>query len=104
MRAGPLYQNRARLEEKNKNLILSIQDYASGIPKKVQEKLFKEMITTKGKNGTGLGLSIVKNILGLHNYNYGIHSIKGKGTTFYFEIPKRKEQKNFTITSHNLHN
>ena len=38
--------------------------------------------------GTGLGLSIVKNILILHNYNYGVISKKGKGTTFYFDIKK----------------
>ena len=41
---------------KDNNLVFSIQDYGSGMPKKVQDKLFKEMITTKGKNGTGLGL------------------------------------------------
>ena len=35
--------------------------------------------------GTGLGLSIVKNILLLHNYNYGVTSSKGEGTVFYFD-------------------
>ena len=38
--------------------------------------------------GTGLGLSIVKSILENHNFNYGVISSKGKGTTFYFEIIK----------------
>ena len=38
--------------------------------------------------GTGLGLSIVKNILLLHNYNYGVTSSKGEGTVFYFDIKK----------------
>ena len=37
-------------------IIITIQDYGPGIPKAVKEKLFSEMITTKGKNGTGLGL------------------------------------------------
>ena len=36
-------------------IIITIQDYGPGIPKAVKEKLFSEMITTKGKNGTGLG-------------------------------------------------
>ena len=42
--------------------------------------------------GTGLGLSIVKNILELHKYNFGVLSEKNKGTTFYFEITKEKEE------------
>ena len=44
------------LEKQNNNLIISVKDYGSGLPEKVKNKLFKEMITTKGKNGTGLGL------------------------------------------------
>lgn len=38
------------------NLIISIKDYGPGISEIAQAKLFKEMITTKGKNGTGLGM------------------------------------------------
>ena len=41
--------------------------------------------------GTGLGLNIVKNILEEHHFPYGVKSKIGKGTTFYFEIPKEKE-------------
>ena len=36
--------------------------------------------------GTGLGLSIVKNILKLHNLQFGVASEVGKGTCFWFEI------------------
>lgn len=49
---------------------------------KVEKQYKRKMI------GTGLGLSIVKNILELHNFKYGVHSKKGIGTTFYFEIKK----------------
>ena len=35
---------------------------------------------------TGLGLSIVKQILELHNYEYGAKSVLKKGSTFYFKI------------------
>lgn len=41
---------------KNDSILISVKDYGSGIPKNIQEKLFKEMITTKGKEGTGLGV------------------------------------------------
>ena len=35
---------------------------------------------------TGLGLSIVKEILELHDYEYGVKSVLKKGSTFYFKI------------------
>ncbi len=38
------------------NIIISIEDYGCGMTNEVKDKLFKEMITTKGKNGTGLGM------------------------------------------------
>ena len=44
------------VDEKDNNIIISIVDYGSGIPKEVQDKLFTQMITTKGQKGTGLGL------------------------------------------------
>ena len=43
--------------------------------------------------GTGLGLSIVKNILLLHDFNYGVDTKKGKGTKFYFDVKKQKNKK-----------
>ncbi len=44
------------VEEKDNSLVISIRDYGCGMSEEIQDKLFKEMITTKGKNGTGLGL------------------------------------------------
>ncbi len=38
------------------NIVISVQDYGCGMTNEVKDKLFKEMITTKGKNGTGLGM------------------------------------------------
>ena len=42
------------LKQDNNNLVISVKDYASGMSKEIQDKLFSEMITTKGKKGTGL--------------------------------------------------
>ena len=72
----------------NKNLVISVKDYGKGIPKEVQEKLFKEMITTKGKNGTGLGLFMsYSNIRAHFNGNIKFESEVGKGTTFSVILP-----------------
>ena len=48
-----------RIYKDRNNIIFKIQDFAGGLPDKVQEKLFKEMVTTKGKNGTGLRIIYV---------------------------------------------
>lgn len=76
------------IEQKNKNIVFSIKDYASGLPDAVKEKLFKEMITTKGKNGTGLGLFMSYSTIRAHfNGNITYESETGKGTTFHIIIP-----------------
>ncbi len=44
------------VDKKGNNIVISVQDYGCGMTDEVKDKLFKEMITTKGKNGTGLGM------------------------------------------------
>lgn len=76
------------LETKDNNVLIHVKDYASGMPKKVQEKLFKEMITTKGKNGTGLGLYMSYSTIKAHfNGDITFESELGKGTTFTIILP-----------------
>ena len=78
--------------EKDGNIVISVKDYGCGIPQKVQDKLFKSMITTKGHNGTGLGLFMsYSNIKGHFNGDLSFKSKVGKGTTFYITIPKVSE-------------
>ena len=43
-------------EIKNNDILIKVKDYGPGIPENIKDKLFKEMITTKGKEGTGLGI------------------------------------------------
>ncbi len=78
----------------NNRLLISIQDFGSGISKEIQKKLFKEMITTKGKNGTGLGLFMsYSNIKAHYNGNMYFETELGKGTTFYIELPIENKNK-----------
>lgn len=76
------------VEQKDNNIVFSIKDYGPGLPEKVKEKLFKEMITTKGKNGTGLGLYMSYSTIRAHfNGNITFESEKGKGCTFNIILP-----------------
>ena len=80
------------IEERGKYTI-EIKDTGKGIKKEeiaiIWDKYYKnEKNHKRNIVGTGIGLSIVKNILEAHNFEYGVNSIKNKGTTFYFKIKK----------------
>ena len=76
--------------ENKKNIYIEVIDFAGGISEEVKNKLFREMVTTKGKNGTGLGLFIsytsIKNGFG---GDLCFTTKEGVGTTFRISIPKR---------------
>ena len=70
---------------------IEVTDTGEGIPKDkvnyVWDRYYKVDKTHKrAVAGTGLGLSIVKNILILHDAKYGVDSIVGKGSTFWFAL------------------
>ena len=70
------------------NVEFIIRDYGKGIPQNVANRLFKEMITTKGKKGTGLGLYMsYSTIRGRFGGNITFKSKEGCGTTFFISIP-----------------
>ena len=82
-----------KIVEDDKDYTIMIIDSGKGIDKKEIDHIFDRYYRSKKNHkryvyGTGLGLSIVKNILLLHNYEYGVTSKKNKGTTFYFKIKK----------------
>ena len=70
------------------NLVFKIKDYARGIPKAVADRLFREMVTTKGKDGTGLGLYMSHSMIrGAFGGNMTFTTEEGVGTTFILTIP-----------------
>jgi signal transduction histidine kinase len=71
-----------------------VKDTGSGIAKEEQpyiwERYYKAQKSQFHKRtavGTGIGLSIVKSVMELHGYSYGVNSVLGKGSTFWFEFP-----------------
>ncbi|MBN2851496.1 MAG: hypothetical protein JXQ23_02030 [Clostridia bacterium] len=76
-------------------LLFKIVDYGSGMDEKIKSRLFKEMVTTKGKDGTGLGMYMAySTIRGHFNGDVSFTSEPGKGTAFQIRIPSYKEIKN----------
>jgi PAS domain S-box-containing protein len=74
--------------KKKGNILVSIADTGTGIPKEAQERVFDAFFTTKkAGEGSGLGLDIVKKIVEKHNGKIWFESEEGKGTTFFVEIP-----------------
>ena len=68
-----------------------VEDFAGGIPEIVQDKLFKQMITTKGKAGTGLGLYMCySTIKGKFNGEMSFETEIGKGTRFIIILSKKQ--------------
>ncbi|SFP95059.1 Signal transduction histidine kinase [Lachnospiraceae bacterium XBB1006] len=75
---------------------IEITDSGVGIPPEeldnVWERYYKvDKNHRRSVQGTGLGLSIVKNILKLHHANYGVESVVGEGSTFWFELDVAEE-------------
>ncbi len=79
-------------KENEGNLLISIKDFAGGIPDKVGEQIFKKCFLKSGSSkGTGLGL-YVSNIL-VKNYFNGDISFEpksGSGTVFIISIPLKR--------------
>jgi signal transduction histidine kinase len=80
-------------EDSVSDIKLSISDNGRGIPNEVKDNLFKKFYqvdtsSTRESGGSGLGLAISKGIVETHGGKMWFESKEGKGTTFYFTIPK----------------
>lgn len=69
---------------------IEVRDTGNGIEedkiKLIFDKYYRSENHKREVVGTGLGLSIVKAILKMHEYDYGVNSKLGEGSTFWFEI------------------
>lgn len=73
------------------DVIYAVKDNGIGIEEKYFEKIFEPFQRLHNKYdfpGTGLGLSICKKILEKHNGKMWVTSEEGKGSTFFFSVPK----------------
>lgn len=77
------------------NLVhIFIQDFGIGIFPKDQDKIFEQFYQARNKirgssSGLGLGLFICAEIIKRHRGKIEVESIKGEGSTFCIQIPKK---------------
>jgi len=72
---------------------LWVRDDGPGIPPESRERVFErfyrvDRARARETGGTGLGLSIVKHIVQAHGGEVWLKSDLGRGTTFYFTLPR----------------
>ncbi len=77
-----------------RNVFVVIQDSGVGMQPEEVEHLFEKFYRAKPSedqvSGTGLGLSICKSIIESHHGKISVESVYGKGSTFSFQLPRRK--------------
>ncbi|MCK9414231.1 MAG: PAS domain S-box protein [Prolixibacteraceae bacterium] len=80
----------------HKNLTVEVRDNGIGIPYESIKKLFRidQNFSTQGtslESGTGLGLILCKEFVDKNKGKIWVESEEGKGSTFYFTIPRNEE-------------
>ena len=75
------------------DILITVNDQGKGMPPAILEKLFlaDSKTSTPGTNnesGTGLGLLLCKEFVELHGGKIWAESEIGKGSVFFFTLPK----------------
>jgi signal transduction histidine kinase len=71
-------------------VVLSVADTGEGIPPEERETIFARFVkgARRGHEGFGLGLYIAKRIVEAHGGRIWVESTFGRGSTFYFALPR----------------
>ncbi|MGM0588287.1 MAG: ATP-binding protein [Bacteroidota bacterium] len=73
-------------------ILFSVTDTGEGIPSEYLDKIFHKYFQVYGEQdhvgGSGLGLAISKEFINAQGGEIGVESTVGKGSTFYFTLPK----------------
>ena len=92
-------------EIKNGEIAFYVTDSGKGIAPEFHGQVFnsftqEDTFMTRGYEGSGLGLSIASGIVELLGGKVDLHSIKGKGSTFFFSLPIISQASAVKLTTH----
>ncbi len=79
----------------NDSVVIGVRDTGRGIKEEDLKKVFDKFVqlddSKASREGVGLGLSIVNEFVTLHEGKVWANSEVGKGSTFYFTLPRAEE-------------
>ncbi|HET8733981.1 MAG TPA: HAMP domain-containing sensor histidine kinase [Anaeromyxobacteraceae bacterium] len=69
---------------------VEVEDGGPGLPEDLEDRVFQPYVrgAVRDKPGLGLGLATVKRLAEAHGGRVGVHSQPGRGSTFWFELPR----------------
>ena len=84
------------MRKANGTVRVEVSDRGPGIPADFRDRMFMrfaqaDSTATRQKGGTGLGLAISKRLVELMDGQIGFADREGGGSTFYFELPLRRD-------------
>jgi signal transduction histidine kinase len=96
---------RIQIERNAADATISVSDDGEGIPPDQHEHIFEKFGQTssgsKQRHSTGLGLAFCRLAVEAHRGKIGVESAPGKGSTFWFTLPARDQQRE-NFGDHNL--
>ncbi|MBR8536992.1 response regulator [Carboxylicivirga sediminis] len=83
------------VDEDEQYIELKVEDSGRGIPRNIQNKIFKRYYKLDNKStNTGIGLALTKSLINLHHATITVESMVGKGSVF--SVKFLKGNKHFT--------
>ncbi len=78
-----------RLDRRNGDLRIAVEDTGPGIPPEARGSLFSPFYTTK-PDGQGIGLTVAQEILRQHRFDFSLDSPPGGPTRFTIVVPQSR--------------